>query len=112
MEKINIILNTFKTRDPETMSILWKSLCIPSLLYNTNVLGKLKATDEKVLEHVQRKFTKFIEFGRELSYVDRLKALNMISIQRRREQMALIHIGKELRNDTAKEMGVIKKQKQ
>ena len=46
------------------------------------------------LERVQRTFTKYITGMYELSYEERLKALNLYSLQRRRDRYLIIYIWK------------------
>ena len=105
--RINVILNTFHTRHPDILSVLWNSLCIPILLFNTNAMGQLSASEEQVLERVQRKYTKHMFFnGNILNYPERLDRAKMLSVQRRREQIALINIGNVIRDHKLTNIGL------
>ena len=53
LKKVFVILNTFMTRDVVPMTTFWKSICMSTLMYNTSVMGKLNAYENKILEHVQ-----------------------------------------------------------
>ena len=63
LKKVFVSLNTFMTRDVMPMTTLWKSICMPTLMYNTSVMGKLNASENQILEHVQRPYPKFMDFG-------------------------------------------------
>lgn len=101
-----MILNTFKTRDVKTLTILWKSLCLPTLLHNSNVMGQLSVAGERLLESVLRKYTSFMAFEGSPEYHERLAKANILSIQRTREKTALLFIGREIRNNTIEQIGV------
>ena len=49
LKKVFVILNTFMTRDVVPMTTFWKSICMPTLMYNTSVMGKLRASENKIL---------------------------------------------------------------
>ena len=53
--KIHQILNTFYSRDKKVLDPLWKSICLPILLFNTTFMGNLSAQYERILEKTQRK---------------------------------------------------------
>ena len=53
-----------------------------------------KLDDISHIEDIQRQFTRCIVSCRGLSYWDRLKKLNLRSLQRRREQYIVIHVRK------------------
>lgn len=98
-EKVFVILNTFMTRDVVPMTTLWKFICMPTLLYNTSVMGKLNAAETKTLENVQRRYTKSMDFdGQHLQYFQSLKEAVINSVQRERHTIILIQIGNEIRD--------------
>ena len=87
-------LSLFQDRSKATMLTLYKSLircrveyCCP--LWNPSDVGSIQA-----LEAVQQHFTKRIRGFQHLSYYDRLKGLQLQSLQRRRERYILIHMWK------------------
>ena len=105
--KIHMIFHTFHTRDVQTMTILWNSLCLPVLLYNTALMGNLLAKEERILENIQRKFTKNMAFSdNNLEYHQRLAEAGIKSVQRRREQIMLLHLGSEIRDKRLGEIGI------
>ena len=87
-------LSLFQDRSKVTMLTLYKSLircrleyCCP--LWNPADTGSIQA-----IEAVQQHFTKKIRGFQHLSYYDRLKGLQLQSLQRRRERYILIHMWK------------------
>ena len=65
---INLVLRTFKTRNQEIMTVLWKSLCLSHITYGTIVMGKIPVGLEHQHEAIQRKFTSLMYFGPEQNY--------------------------------------------
>jgi len=87
-------LSLFQDRSKATMLTLYKSLircrleyCCP--LWNPADVGSIQA-----IEAVQQYFTKRIRGYQHLSYYNRLKGLQLQSLQRRRERYILIHMWK------------------
>ena len=78
------------------MRTLWISLIRPIIDY-CSPLWSPKPTDYRAidrLEGVLRSFSKQVDGLRDLSYSDRLKAMNLQSIQRRHERYKIIYIYK------------------
>ena len=101
------ILNTFSTRNANTLTFIWKAICLPTLLYNSAVMGNLSVKCESTLEQVQRKFTKHLDLEKKNPpYHERLKLTKLNSIQRSREKLALLQIGKEIRTKKLHEIGI------
>ena len=50
--------------------------------------------DIKELESTQRAFTRYISGCQGLSYLDRLKKLGLMSLQRRRDRYVILHLWK------------------
>lgn len=88
------ILRTFKTREAGPMLTLFKSLVIPRLEYCSALTSPAMAGDINDLESVQRSFTFHITSVKHLDYWDRLKALNLYSLERRRERYLIIYTWK------------------
>ena len=88
------ILNTFHSRDRETMLTLFKALVRSRLEFCCEVWNPYLKKDIVLIERVQRWFTYKISGMKELNYWERLKELKLLSLQRRRERMILIHVWK------------------
>ena len=88
------VLSAFKTRDKQTMMTLYKSLVRSHLEYCCPLWNSSTLADIQQLEGVQRTFTSRISGVGHLNYWERLKALNLMSLQRRRERYIIIHMWK------------------
>jgi hypothetical protein len=88
------VLSVFKTRDKLTMLTLYKSLVRSHLEYCCPLWNPSSPSDIKLLENVQRTFTSKIWGIQHLDYWDRLKALGLMSLQRRRERYTIIQVWK------------------
>ena len=95
-KQIAWILRTFTSRDPTTMRSLWISLVRPILDYCSPLWSPKPTNYGNIdrLEGVLRTFTKHVEGLQNLSYSERLKALNLQSIQRRHERFKIIYMFK------------------
>ena len=87
-------LNSFCSRNRQTMLILFKSLIRPKLEYCCEVWNPHLIKDINCIEQIQRSFTSKIDGLRDLDYWQRLKILGLKSLQRRREVIILTHIWK------------------
>ena len=92
------ILNVFYTRNKDVLLTLFNSLIRSRLEYCSQVWDPYQIKHIDAIEQVQRSFTRKIEFMGDLSYWDRLKKLNIMSLQRRREKNTLIFVWK-IKND-------------
>ena len=92
------VLGVFKDRSKTTMLQLWKSLVRCQVEYCCPLWNPRRLEDIKTIEDVQRFFTKRIAHFGDMSYWDRLKALGLQSLQRRRERYIIIHAWKLLNN--------------
>ena len=90
------VLSVFKSRDPPVMVTLYKSLIRSNLEYCCPLWHPSKISDIELLEGVQREFTRKIYGYQDLSYWERLKKLNLSSLQRRRERYVLLVMWKIL----------------
>ena len=90
------ILRTFASRDKITMLTLFKSLVLSRLDYGSQLGSPFKAKDIRLLESVQRAFTKHIQGMHTYSYADRLSMLKLYSLQRRRDRYTIIYVWKIL----------------
>ena len=83
------ILRSFVSRNKLTMLTLFKSLVISRLDYASQLWSPHKISQITLIEKVQRSFTKHITGMRDLSYHERLQALRLYSLQRRRERYCI-----------------------
>ena len=74
--------------------LLYKTYIRPLLEYSCSLWSPHEITNISALEAVQRTVTSRIEGMEKLNYYERLKALDLFSLQRRRERYDLIHIWK------------------
>ena len=90
------VLSVFKTRDKLTMCTLFKSTVRCHLEYCCPLWHPSNTTDIQLLEEVQRSFTSKIAGFQHLDYWSRLKKLDLMSLQRRRERFIIIQMWKIL----------------
>ena len=93
------VLSVFRDRSPTVMVTLFKTMVRSRLEYGLPVWNAWKIGDIQSLEDVQRYLTKRISGCQHLSYWDRLKRLNLMSLQRRRERFSIIHVWKILNKE-------------
>lgn len=82
-----IIRLTKRFRDWKCLNILYNSLVKSVLEYNSVIWSPYQSTYSHRIERVQKKFTRLLFFKRNIVYTDyenRLKQLNMLSLQNRR----------------------------
>ena len=90
------VLSAFKTRNMLTMMTLYKSLVRSHLEYCCPLWNSCKTSETQEIEGVQWTFTARIWGFQHLNYWQRLKALDLMSLQRRRERYIIIHMWKIL----------------
>ena len=90
------LLSIFQSRNKEIMMNLFKSIVRPLLEYCCPLWHPNNITDIQSLENVQRNFTSKISGLANLCYWDRLKQLNLMSLQQRRERFCIIYMWKIL----------------
>ena len=100
------VLGVFKDRSPAVMMTLFKSMVRSKLEYCCPVWNPSKVQDIQALENVQRNFTRRVSGCQNLDYWDRLKKLNILSLQRRRERYCIIHVWKMLHHFAPNDIGM------
>ena len=95
---LGVIKKTFKTRDAFTISTLYKSLVRPHLEYGNVIWGPHYAGDKKMIESVQRRATKMVSGLHETPYGERLKILNLPSLDYRRSRGDMIQCFKIMKD--------------
>ena len=96
-----LILKTFKTPQPDLYISLYKTYIRPIMEFNTSAWSPTSTTDIKVVETVQKSFTRKVLRKLNIqysSYQDRLKQLKLRSLEYRRLQFDLILVYKILNN--------------
>ena len=91
-------LKSFVSRSPEFMLFLWTTHVRPVIEYGSCIWNTGYHTDLSLLEKVQRKWTKQISGLDNLSYPERLRSLNLYSVQGRLLRADLIQYWKVLNN--------------
>ena len=88
------ILRTFISRERTVMLLLFKSL----VLFRVDNGSQLWSPHHKqhicLIEKIQHSFTKHIDGMKDLSYPERLRALKLCSLQRRRDRYIIIYMWK------------------
>ena len=81
---------SFVLFDEVTLPLLYKSLVRPHLEYGNVIWGPFYKGDIKAVERIQRRATKLVPQIRNLSYEERLKKLNLLSLTHRRRRGDMI----------------------
>ena len=100
------VLSVFRDRSKLTMLTLYNSLVRSKLEYCCPLWNPSAVADIQKLENVQRVFTSRVAGCKDLAYWERLKALKIQSLQRRRERYVIIHTWKILNNLTNNDIGL------
>ena len=100
------VLGVFKDRSRQSMLQLYKSMVRCRLEYCSPVWSPSLLSDIQALEDVQRFFTKKIRECKDLDYHQRLKKLDLQSLQRRRERYCIIHIWKIYHGITPNDLNI------
>ena len=88
------IFSVFHTRDRLTMLTLFNSLVRSKLEFSCEIWDPHQIQGINIIEQVQRSFTNRITGMSSLNYWERLRNLNIMSLQRRRERTTIIHLWK------------------
>ena len=100
------IFSVFSNRSADIMMPLYKTLVRSRAEYNCPVWNPSKVEDIKAIESIQRSYTSKIQEVKHLDYWDRLKSLNLMSLQRRRERYVMIHVFKIINNLAPNDIGM------
>ena len=93
---LGLISRNITYRSPDVMKKLYTAFVRPHLEYAVQFWSPNYIKDQSLLERVQRRATKQIPSLRSLSYDERLKQLDMFSLEKRRTRGDLIEVFKIL----------------
>ena len=88
----NLIMRTITLKSIEIMLPLYKTLIRPIIEYGNSVWYPYKRKDIHMIESIQRKFTKSIKELKTCEYEERLRALNLLTLEYRRIRLRLLKI--------------------
>ena len=89
---LGLICKSFECKDSDVMVQLYKTLVRPIIEYNNVLWGPFYVLDNQKTERVQRKATRIIPSISHLSYYDRLRHLNLPSLQHCQRRGDLIYL--------------------
>ncbi len=95
---LGFVARNFEYKTPGVMLSLHNSLVRPHIEYAVQFWSPSYRKDIELLERVQRRATKMIPSFRAQPYEERLKRLNLFSLEKRRLGMDLILVFKYLNN--------------
>ena len=104
--KCSWILSVFRCRESGFMLTVFRSLVLNILEYCCPLWSPSRVQDIAKIEAVQRRFTSKIHSLMHLNYWDRLKELNMLSLQRRRERYLLLYFWKIINGKVQNDVNV------
>jgi hypothetical protein len=90
------VLGVFKDRSKPVVMHLYKSLVRSRVEYCCPLWNPTRIADIQSIEDIQRQFTRRILGLRGTNYWDRMKQLNLSSLQHRRDRHMIIHVWKIL----------------
>ena len=88
------IRRAFQCHDTSTIPKLFKGLVRPLLEYGNVIWSPRYISDAKAVERVQKRATKMISTMKHLPYIERLKCLNLPSLEYRRRRGDMIQVYK------------------
>ena len=89
-------LSVFHTRNKVTMLTIFNSLIRPKLEYCCEIWHPHQIQEIRQIEQIQRMFTSRIAGMWDFNYWERLQKLELLSLQRRREKIIILHVWKIL----------------
>ena len=95
---LRYIRHTFKYMDEDMFLLLYKALVRPHVEYATCIWNPYLKYNMDMIERVQRRATKIVPSLRDLSYTDRLKKLNLETLEYRRRRADLLEAYRIMNN--------------
>ena len=87
---VGLIKHAFSYLDEETLLVLYKTLIRPILDYGNTIWFPTLKKDIRAIENVQRRLTKILPELSHISYEERLRKLNLTTLNYRRHRMDMI----------------------
>ena len=98
---LGMIKRTISYKNPEIMVRLYKTLVRPHLEYCVSAWSPHYIKDKELLERIQQRFTRMIKEVPGKDYLDRLKELNLWTLEERRNRADLVVLFKMYKGFTA-----------
>ena len=95
-----MINRTIRYKERRIMVRLYKSLVRPHLEYCVSAWSAHYLKDKELLERIQHRFTRMFKDLRQRSYDERLKSLNLWTLEERRNRQDLIEVFKTYKGFT------------
>ena len=89
-----LIRRTIVNRSPYIMTKLFKAIVRPHVEYGMVLWSPWYIKDKELVERVQRRYTKSIQGLKSMSYIERLQALKLWTLEERRNRNDLIEVYK------------------
>ena len=96
---LRYIRHTFKYMDEDMFLLLYKALVRPHVEYATCIWNPYLKYNMDMIERVQRRATKIVPSLKDLSYSDRLKKLNLETLEYRRRRADLLETYRIMNGD-------------
>ena len=87
---VGVIKRSYESRDPKTITMLYKAMVRPHLEYGNAIWGPFYQADIKAVEAVQHRVTKLIPQLKDKPYEERLRSLELPSLVYRRRRGDMI----------------------
>ena len=98
---LGMIKRTISYKKPEIMVRLYKTLVRPHLEYCVSAWSPHYIKDKELLKRVQHRFTRMIKEVHGKDYLDRLKELNLWTLEERQNRADLVELFKMYKGFTA-----------
>ena len=89
-QTVGVIKRTYESRDPVTITTLYKAMVRPLLEYGNVIWGPFYTGDIRAVEAIQHRVTKLIPELKDLTYEERIKSLKLPSLRYRRRRGDMI----------------------
>ncbi|KAI8517880.1 hypothetical protein Bbelb_038970 [Branchiostoma belcheri] len=91
---LGLVKKSFQRLDKTTVPLLYKTMVRPIIEYGNVIWGPYSIGDQELLNRVQHKATRLVPGFREISYEDRLRRLQLPTLEHRRKRGDVIQVFK------------------